>query len=100
LCPTTFDGDERRGDRLEASPAHSQAAPSSEPVAEQTPRDGGDGLLPVGTSIKHYEIIRSLGQGGMGTVYLARDTKLGRLVAIKLLLQYTGHSSTGRTGAR
>ena len=42
-------------------------------------------LPPLEGFIKHYEIIRTLGQGGMGLVLLARDTKLGRLVAIKLL---------------
>jgi len=44
------------------------------------------GVIPmVGARINQYELIRELGQGGMGTVYLARDTKLGRRVAVKFL---------------
>ncbi|XXX41697.1 protein kinase [Sorangium sp. So ce117] len=53
-------------------------------------RAQGSSLVDVGGTIKHYEIIRELGQGGMSIVYLARDTKLGRLVAIKLLIEYSG----------
>ncbi|HEU4406504.1 MAG TPA: protein kinase [Polyangiaceae bacterium] len=41
--------------------------------------------LRAGATIKHYEVLRPLGRGGMGAVFLARDTKLGRLVAIKIL---------------
>ena len=39
----------------------------------------------IAESIAHYQIIKKLGAGGMGEVYLARDTKLDRKVAIKVL---------------
>src|SRR5262249_27370678 len=47
---------------------------------------GGEASMPApGTRIGHYELIRELGRGAMGRVFLARDTRLGRRVAMKFL---------------
>ncbi|HQZ97218.1 MAG TPA: protein kinase [Pyrinomonadaceae bacterium] len=54
-------------------------------ISEPTPS-----LFAPGYTFSHYEIIELLGRGGMGEVYLANDTSLNRLIAIKII-----HSDSG-----
>jgi len=47
----------------------------------------------IGTRLAHYEITSHIGAGGMGDVYQATDTKLGRSVTIKFLPEAFSHDA-------
>ncbi|HEX8279772.1 MAG TPA: serine/threonine-protein kinase, partial [Chthoniobacterales bacterium] len=66
-------------------------APAYEIAAESIVAD--DTELRVGEQVGDYKIVSLLGEGGMGEVYLAEDTALGRSVAIKLVKRTFGRAN-------
>jgi serine/threonine protein kinase/tetratricopeptide (TPR) repeat protein len=99
-------GDESLREEVESLLAYHQNAasfiekPAFETGLESVPTAGGGEHGLAGRVIEQYCVLEAIGAGGMGVVYKAEDTKLGRLVALKFLPREVATNSVAQARFR